>query len=309
MGAMDLMGIELEELSGGYSGETFVAQVGDEPLVVRIYRRHPDRAAIDASLLRLLRGLMPVPEVVELRQATDATPAVLVTEYLPSVRLEEVLADPPDDLDWETLGLQLGWVLGGLSHIPFVRQGMFVDADLSVSAELMPIDLLEWAQTRRATGRLSTWPDADWQGLLDVIERAEEVLDDAADHDDRAVLVHGDFNPKNILLDPESLDVTGLVDWEFAHAGSIHTDFGNFTRFERDERLIEPFVEGFVDAAPGHIRDPFGHGRAMDLWALVELAGRPAGNAVTELAATLLLAQARGRDLEAWPWDESRKAP
>jgi hypothetical protein len=163
MVGMDLTGIELEALSGGYSGETFVTQIGDEPLVVRIYRRRPDRAAIDASLLRLLRGLMPVPEVVEFRPASDGAPAVLVTEYLPSVRLEDVLAAPPDDLDWEALGLQLGWVLGGLSHIPFVRQGMFVDADLFVSTDDMPTDLREWAETRRATGRLSTWPDGDWQ--------------------------------------------------------------------------------------------------------------------------------------------------
>ncbi|WP_425825356.1 phosphotransferase family protein [Streptomyces fractus] len=37
-----------------------------------------------------------------------------------------------------------------------------------------------------------------------------------APHD---VLVHGDFGPNNLLLDPDTFDVTAVVDWEFAHFG------------------------------------------------------------------------------------------
>ena len=48
------------------------------------------------------------------------------------------------------------------------------------------------------------------------------------------MLVHSDFNPKNILVDLETVEVVGVVDWEFAHAGSPYTDIGNFSRFERD---------------------------------------------------------------------------
>ncbi|MBR7834756.1 phosphotransferase [Actinospica durhamensis] len=36
---------------------------------------------------------------------------------------------------------------------------------------------------------------------------------------ERTVVVHGDFGPNNILLDPRSFAVTGLLDWEFAHVG------------------------------------------------------------------------------------------
>lgn len=32
-----------------------------------------------------------------------------------------------------------------------------------------------------------------------------------------AVLVHGDFGPQNLLLDPVTCEVTAVVDWEFAH--------------------------------------------------------------------------------------------
>jgi aminoglycoside phosphotransferase len=33
------------------------------------------------------------------------------------------------------------------------------------------------------------------------------------------VLVHGDYGPNNTLLDPAALEVTAIVDWEWAHAG------------------------------------------------------------------------------------------
>jgi aminoglycoside phosphotransferase (APT) family kinase protein len=308
---MDWNDAALTPLAGGYSGETFVASTSAAfpEYVVRIYARNPDRAPVDAALLRLVRGLVPVPEVLELRPATSSTPAVLVTEYVRSVSLEDVLADPPDDLDWESLGLEVGWLLGTLSNIPFVRHGMFVDADLGLSNDGLPDDLAAWAQHHRDDGRLAAWADADWVGLRELVDLAGEVLDEAGPYDDRAVLVHSDLNPKNVLLDVEGLDVVALVDWEFAHAGSIHTDFGNFTRFERDDRLVEPLIEGFVDTAPGHIRDPFGHGRAMDLWALIELAGRAKSNPVTDLATELLLAQVRSRDLDAWPFEEPRVSP
>jgi hypothetical protein len=33
------------------------------------------------------------------------------------------------------------------------------------------------------------------------------------------VLVHGDYGPNNVLLDPAARHVTAVVDWEWAHAG------------------------------------------------------------------------------------------
>lgn len=33
------------------------------------------------------------------------------------------------------------------------------------------------------------------------------------------VLVHGDYGPNNVLLDPVSLEITAVLDWEWAHVG------------------------------------------------------------------------------------------
>ena len=92
----DWHGAPVTPLSGGYSGETFL--VGSDPadqVVLRIYRRAPERAVVDAGLLRLLRGVLPVASVLEVRPASADEPAVLVTSRLDGTPLDQAAARPP----------------------------------------------------------------------------------------------------------------------------------------------------------------------------------------------------------------------
>lgn len=59
--------------------------------------------------------------------------------------------------------------------------------------------------------------------LRRIHETAPSVLGAGA-HDAGKVLVHGDFGPNNLLLDPVSFKVTAVVDWEFAHLGDAVED-------------------------------------------------------------------------------------
>ncbi len=47
-------------------------------------------------------------------------------------------------------------------------------------------------------------------------------------------LVHGDFNPTNILV--HNGVVSGVVDWEFSHSGTPYMDIGNLLRHTAPER-------------------------------------------------------------------------
>lgn len=38
------------------------------------------------------------------------------------------------------------------------------------------------------------------------------------------VLVHGDYGPNNVLIDPATFQVTAVLDWEFAHLGNAIED-------------------------------------------------------------------------------------
>ena len=289
-------------LAGGFSGETFVSGSGSERVVVRIYAgrskaRGPLAVDIDAALLRLVRGIVPVPEVLEVRRPKGDLPALLVTEFLPGERGDLLL--PTLDVDARAeLGANLGRLLDRLANMPTLRGGEFVDADLRVEPfQGLADGLPGWVSAHRDA--LTSWDEAALSGLSAVADRAQDLLDTVA----RTCLVHSDFNPKNILVDPESLEVTGLLDWEFAHSGSPYTDLGNLLRFERDAVFTRAVLAAYSELLPASEAGPdlLERARAADLFALVELATRRGSNPVADAADALLLRIAQRGDFNAVP--------
>ncbi|MFC4784673.1 phosphotransferase family protein [Nocardioides sp. MAHUQ-72] len=304
---MDLT--SLTPLAGGWSGETFVADVAGERSVVRIYARpsHRGDAAheVDASLLRLVRGLLPVPEVLEVRRADPATgmPALLVTSFLPGVRAE-VLLPELDAARRSVLGAHLGGLLADLGGMPQLKAGPFVDGDLTIGTFTIDgkqVDGLP-AVVDLAEPGLGWWTPDELGGLREVAVEAQALLDTVTRH----CLVHSDFNPKNVLVDPETLEVTGLVDWEYAHAGHPFTDLGNLLRFERDPAFVDAVLEAYVARRGGRRDEALALARAADLWALLDLAPRRSQNIVAEWADRLLRAIARAGDPDVPLRDEAQ---
>ena len=301
---MDLLGAGLAPLEGGYSGETFLAEVAGERSVVRIYartgeQRGPDAAEIDAAVLHLVRGLLPVPEVLEVRRADPdaATPGLLVTSFLPGERLDLLLPRADPDLR-TTIGTNLGATLARLAQMPTLRAGPFIDGDLRIGTwPPGATDLTEWLEANVKHTALADWDDGDLDRLRSVADAAQALLDTV----DRTCLVHSDFNPKNLLVDPDTGAVTGLLDWEFTHSGNPFTDLGNLVRFDRDPVLVESVLTAYTQGQPAALANPLDLARAADLWALVDLAGRRDANPVARRAHDLLLTIARTGDLHAEP--------
>lgn len=291
----------LEPLAGGHSGETFVAEVAGERTVVRIYAgrsavRGPHAAEIDMALLSWARTLLPVPRPLEARRAgADGVPALLVTEFLPGERLD-VLLPRLTATELDRLGRHLGVLLGRLGHVVLPRTGAFADPDLTIrSFPAGADDLAQWIEQHLREGPLTQWEPAAIEGLREVATRAQTLLDGVPGH----CLVHSDFNPKNLLVDPETLEVTGLLDWEFSHAGGRFTDLGNLLRFESEPAFVAAVLTSYADFMPPFEGKPDSTddlaqlARAADLFALVELAARRDDNPVAARAHGLLLATAR----------------
>jgi aminoglycoside phosphotransferase (APT) family kinase protein len=304
MRAMDPFGAAVTPLEGGFSGETFVAEAAGERTVVRIYAgrgraRGAQAPEIDAALLRLVRGLLPVPSVLEVRRPDEAsgTPGLLVTAFLPGTRLDLLLPDM-SPRERRTVGANVGALLARLAQMPMLRGGVFVDGDLRLG-DLPPgaDDLVDWVAAHIDGTCLGTWPAAEREGLLSVAEAAQVLLDRVQ----RVCLVHSDLNPKNLLVDPATGEVTGLLDWEFAHAGLPVTDLGNLLRFERETEFAGAVLRAYAERVPDPAEGLLDRARAADLFALVELASRRGANPVADRAHDLLRAVARSRDLHAVP--------
>ena len=290
----------LTPLAGGYSGETFLADGGGGRTVVRVYagsgaqwsaRRGPDAPEVDAAVLRLVRGLVPVPDVLEVRRGRpDAdVPGLLVTSFVAGERLDLLLPTLDDD-GLAVVGTGCGDLAGRLACMPQPRPGLLALAGGSLAVEPLPAqwqDLEAYAEQQLPTLRLDP---GEGQRLLTVARAAQDRLDQVG----RASLVHSDLNPKNLLVDPESLQVTAVLDWEFAHAGSPLTDLGNLLRFERQPAYRAAVLAGWRARVPDAPDDLEEAAAAADLWALLELAGRREQNRVTRAAYDLLRSRLTG---------------
>jgi len=281
----------LTPLDGGWSGQTFLAEVAGERSVVRIYPPGAERSAaaeIDAAVLRLVRGLVTVPQVLEVRPSTGDQPGLLVTSFLPGVRGDELLPTL-DAARLGQVGTTLGVLLADLGGMPMLRPGPFVDPELRIG-DFGVDGLPDYVEQRLP--ELGHLAPEEIEGLREVALEAQALLDTVP----RVCLVHSDLNPKNLLLDPDTLALRGVLDWEFAHAGHPFTDLGNLLRFDR-----EPVFQGAVLAAYAERRgtapeQAVALARAADLWALVDLAARRTANPVAARADRLLRAIARERD-------------
>ena len=86
---------------------------------------------------------------------------------------------------------------------------------------------------------------------------------------------------------------------QFAHAGSPFTDLGNLLRFDRRPDLVDAVLSTYSDNVVDSPEDLLDRARAVDMWALVDLAARRDENPVAARAHDRLLAMARSGDLHA----------
>ncbi|MFI5734687.1 phosphotransferase family protein [Kribbella sp. NPDC051587] len=280
---MDGLAASAVPLTGGYQGQTFAVTAGGEDAVLKLYVKDPGRAVVDAALLQLVNGLLPVPRILDLkREGSWEDPPYLLMERLPGVNLQVYLETAGPD-ERRKVGTQLGELLARLSGMPFLTAGMFRGGELTVEP-FGKADLEEYAA---GLGLVQG-------GLVEVFAEAEDLLDGAGN---RFCLVHSDFNPKNLLVDPETARITGLIDWEFTHSGSPYDDLGNLLRFETDPVLAGAVLSALRGSELGLAEPLVELGRAADLWALLDLASRATENPVAAAAAALVARMADTRTL------------
>ena len=106
--------------------------------------------------------------------------------------------------------------------------------------------------------RVPNWPrPEDLPNLSQVIqdgnllERVNLALERrAALHNDRPVLVHGDLGLHNIVVDPDTLRIKGVIDYEEAVFGDRHQDFAYMVFQQQDEPMLEGALAAY-EAATG----------------------------------------------------------
>ncbi|MCK5928577.1 phosphotransferase family protein [uncultured Nocardioides sp.] len=297
----------LEPMEGGWSGRTFLAEAGGERTVVRVYDPDDhDGPTRDAAVLALgsavLAGCAPVPSVVEVRDgdAASGAPGLLLTEHLPGTR-GDLLLPALDEPGLAAAGAALGEVVARLAGTVQLRAGRFADASLTIEAWEPPWDAALLEELVEVLAPRLGLDDPEVRELSALCRHADDVLAGASG----ACLVHGDLNPKNLLLvrDPDAtgggVSVSGVLDWEFAHAGSPWADLGNLLRFDRAPAYVDALLGTVAERRGVDVATLVERARAADLVAVMELATRRGDNPVADLAHRQLVAMVRRGDLHA----------
>lgn len=292
--------LAVRRLTGGHANTTLAVRTADGgEVVVRLYERRPGIAPIEQAVLTRAAGVVPVPAVLLADPDGSLTgqPA-LVQRYVKASSASEIGADTDPDTAAE-VGELLGATLVGLQQIRFPRAGFFTGPDLVPGGmdgslpEQLAAHLEPGVRSARQHGVDAELLDG-WRRL--VLAVADDVAW-AADGD--AVLVHADYNPKNVLLDRVAgrWRVAAVLDWEFAFAGSWLYDLGNLTRFAHHHppAYVEGIARG-VRQAGATLPDGWREAAAvLDSFALAEFLERGPDGAFFDATVELIRsAVARG---------------
>ena len=270
-----------------------------ERSVVRIYASPGPRGdaahEVDAALLGLVRGLLPVPEVLEVRRADPATgaPALLVTSFVDGVRGDELLPDP-------------GRRRAGPARIPARRAAGRPRRDADAAARPVrrrrPEDRIVRGRRRPAgvrRGRPAAVVLARTTGPA--CARSPSMPRRCSTPSAGTASCTATSTRRTCSSTRTRSRSRALLDWEFGHAGHPYTDLGNLLRFDRDAGVRRRRARGVRRPLLGGPRSTLELARAADLWALVDLAARQGQNPVADRAHALLLLIARTGDLAAAP--------
>lgn len=254
--ALRTVGIErpvatVEPLDGGKINTNLRVVFADGRVaVLRLYVRSETVERKEAALYCHLAGRVSIPELqADSRGKKLAGCPFAVLSLLPGVPLAETVTVTLPDEGF-ALGEKVGEAVGGIHAVAFSRTG-----DLRGNAENR-LEVVDWGEAEDwNTGGedfglflFRLWVDEGHAGrrlgeplrrrLTDLYFANHGIVEEAMR------LVHGDLNPTNLLVDPDTGSI-GIVDWEFAHVGTPLMDLGNLLR---DEAMYSPpFVRGFLD--------------------------------------------------------------
>jgi aminoglycoside phosphotransferase (APT) family kinase protein len=233
-------------LNGGRANTLYRVRCdGGRALVLRLYARDRASCAKEVALRRFLRPAVPVAPLVgfHTQPLPGAGVPAAVFEFVEGETLDRLLVteEPPRLL---RLAQQIGKIMASIAGVTFPQSG-----DL-VSTDGRDLAVQGWNFGGKSFTRycVEDTPAGARMGdelarrLLAYEARCEERWPDEGLE---ARLVHGDFNPSNIVV--RDGEVAAMLDWEFAHAGDTLMDFGNILRRRANSDLPEGFAPALAE--------------------------------------------------------------
>jgi aminoglycoside phosphotransferase (APT) family kinase protein len=235
--------LSYEVISGGCANLNIKTMLDDvqEPYILRIYIRDKDAAFREQKIGDFLKDIVPIPQIYAIGDYNDYRFAI--TTFIKGMTLRDLLlSNTPHDI--KSLMTEAGFYLSKIQKIQFESAGFF-DKDLNV----MPFDPenTEHDFTMKCLKDTIVLKHIGYKHCAKIAYYVDAYKDELIDLNKKS-LVHGDYDPANILVDliDNHWKITGILDWEFAFSGSFLQDVANMLRYAHHMPAI--YEESFLQS-------------------------------------------------------------
>lgn len=270
--------VHIELLGGGLSNSNLkIILENKETFVLRMYNESGLKAKIEMEVLELVENILPVPRVLyhDFSLSQFNYPFLLLS-WVKGFQLSQLFLTE-DEASLSNAGYEVGKYLARMHSIQFTSPGFF-DEHLNIQKfELSGSESFKSLIDEMITGGAVT------ENLgSDMIHSITKFTTDKAhlldDIGNQSSLVHSDFNPLNILIQKEgnSVNVTGILDWEFSFSNSPLIDVGNMLRYEniQESSFIKPFILSYLNNEGVLPQKWLQKAKLLDIIALLDLANK-----------------------------------
>jgi aminoglycoside phosphotransferase (APT) family kinase protein len=242
----------IQLLSGGLNNSNLkITTNTNENYVLRIYGENKSSLDVERKILKILEDRVPVPHSLYYDSSCSLYDyPFIILSWVQGVQLSELINQGNNCVISKALK-EVGELLATVHRITFPSSGFF-DEDLNIN-EIMKLDanhFLMYIEESIVNGFGHTYLGSNIS--KNVLQFAQEHAYMIDDLENQNSLVHGDFNPLNILAtDREScIKITGILDWEYAFSGSPLMDIGNMLRYEdgNNSEFLSLFISSYRES-------------------------------------------------------------
>lgn len=233
--------VSCELISGGCANLNFKIRmsISDCPFILRVYCRDPMARLREQNLAELIGDKIPIPKVYFTGMAEGYQFSII--EFIDGITLRDLLLGTPI-YDLKDIMHQTAVILKKISDIEFQEGGLF-NPDLTVKSMPNESEYLrfvdECLQQPSIIQSISLQKRTQIKSLFS--QRNHLLANLPAKS-----LVHGDFDPANILV--KQVDgrwiISAILDWEFAFSGTALWDVANMLRYAH--QLPVEYQEFFI---------------------------------------------------------------
>ena len=234
-------------------------------LLLRIYLRDNKAMFKEQALFQKLCNEIPHPQIIKLGKFGAYYYSIM--SFVDGITLSEALLKN-DITEFTQVLKDIGKALGKMQKYKFQICGA-LDKDLNAIPYPPDQDYLSYAH--KCLGNQHAQEALDSRTIYtirDYLKKNQKYLPDMKN----PVLVHGDFDPANILVIKQNnkWKLSTILDWEFAHSGTFMQDVANMLRYssQLSKEYEESFIKGLREQ---NINLPEDWEKSVDLLNLIAL--------------------------------------